>query len=41
LFPPPSRTASSTARALLSLTTISCRRVAATTPDPVTSPPGR
>jgi len=41
LFPPPGRTDSSSCRALLSLTTVSCRRVAAPTPDPVTSPSGR
>jgi hypothetical protein len=41
LFPPPSRTASSTARALLSLTTGSYRRVASAAPAPVTSPSGR
>jgi hypothetical protein len=40
LFPPPSRAASSTARALLSLIPIACRRVAATAPASVTSPPG-
>jgi len=41
LLPPPSRTVSSTARALLSLTTGSCRRVASAAPAPVTSPSGR
>jgi hypothetical protein len=40
LFPPPSRTVSSTARALLSLTTVSCRLVSAAAPELVTSPSG-
>jgi len=40
LFPPPGRAASSTVRSLMSLTTISCRRVATSTPDPMTSPSG-
>jgi len=40
LFPPPGRPDSSSARALLSLTTISCRHVAVTTPDLLVSPSG-
>jgi hypothetical protein len=40
LFPPPGRPDSSSCRALLSLTTVSCRRVASAAPGPVTSPSG-
>jgi len=40
LSPLPGRTVSSTARALLPLATISCRRVASTTPDPMAPPSG-
>jgi hypothetical protein len=41
LFPPPSRTDSSSTRALLSLAAFSYRRVASPAPDWVTSPSGR
>ena len=40
LFPPPSRTASSAARALLSLSTGACPHVAAAAPAPMISPSG-